>query len=166
MRKHKQGQNVITNGGMVGWHPAKLPNRCGVTLYLAGRSRLTGRGTWKTKWRSKTRLDTAIAKNIRSQNCRLRNTPCAIHGRALRNRIAENTKEFGEKCRWVVPAITMCKRSLGRGKVDAAEPKLFKQHWSPHTLSAFMITHQRSEGKIYGQPPAHADQPQNEARQE
>jgi integrase len=58
----------------------------------------------------------------------------------LRNRIAENTKEFGEKCRWVFPSITSKSGHLEEERLTAAEPKLFKQHWSPHTLRHSWIT--------------------------
>jgi integrase len=58
----------------------------------------------------------------------------------LRNRIAENVKEFGANCRWVFPSVTSKSGHLEEEKLTAAEPKLFKQHWSPHTLRHSWIT--------------------------
>ena len=58
----------------------------------------------------------------------------------LRNRVAENKKEFGEKCGWVFPSATAASGHLEEEKLTAAEPKLFNQHWSPHTLRHSWIT--------------------------
>ena len=58
----------------------------------------------------------------------------------LRNRIAENAEDFGANCRWVFPSATAESGHLQEEKLTAAEPKLFKQHWSPHTLRHSWIT--------------------------
>jgi integrase len=58
----------------------------------------------------------------------------------LRNRIAENTVEFGANCRWMFPSVTAASGHLEEERLTAAEPKLFKQHWSPHTLRHSWIT--------------------------
>ena len=58
----------------------------------------------------------------------------------LRNRIAENAGEFGANCRWVFPSVTAGSGHLEEEKLTASEPKLFKQHWSPHTLRHSWIT--------------------------
>lgn len=54
----------------------------------------------------------------------------------LRKRIAEN----GKDCRWVFPSITSKSGHLEEEKLNASEKKLFKQHWSPHTLRHSWIT--------------------------
>jgi integrase len=66
----------------------------------------------------------------------------------LRNRIADNAEEFGAKCRWVFPSITSASGHLEEEKLTAAEPKLFKQHWSPHTLRHSWITISDQKVKI------------------
>jgi hypothetical protein len=66
----------------------------------------------------------------------------------LRNRIAENVKEFGEKCRWVFPSATSESGHLEEERLSAAEPKLFKQRWSPHTLRHSWITISDQKVKI------------------
>ena len=43
---------------------------------------------------------------------------------------------------------------LEEEKLTAAEPKLFKQQWSPHTLRHQLDHHRRSEGQDLRQPPA------------
>ena len=58
----------------------------------------------------------------------------------LRNRIADNAEEFGAHCRWVFPSVTAASGHLEEEKLTASEPKLFKQHWSPHTLRHSWIT--------------------------
>ena len=58
----------------------------------------------------------------------------------LRNRIKENAEEFGAHCRWVFPSVTAESGHLEEEKLTASEPKLFKQHWSPHTLRHSWIT--------------------------
>jgi hypothetical protein len=58
----------------------------------------------------------------------------------LRNRIAENADEFGPKCRWIFPSVTSASSHLEEERLTSAEPKLFKQHWSPHTLRHSWIT--------------------------
>ena len=66
----------------------------------------------------------------------------------LRNRIAENVAEFGEKCRWVFPSATAASGHLEEERLTAAEPKLFRQHWSPHTLRHSWITISDQKVKI------------------
>ena len=58
----------------------------------------------------------------------------------LRNRIAENAEEFGADCRWVFRQSRQQSGHLEEEKLTASEPKLFKQHWSPHTLRHSWIT--------------------------
>ena len=58
----------------------------------------------------------------------------------LRNRITENVEEFSANCRWVFPSVTAASGHLEEEKLIASEPKLFKQHWSPHTLRHSWIT--------------------------
>ena len=58
----------------------------------------------------------------------------------LRNRIADNAAEFGAHCRWVFPSVTAASGHLEEEKLTASEPKLFKEHWSPHTLRHSCIT--------------------------
>ena len=82
----------------------------------------------------------------------------------LHNRIADNAEEFGANCRWVFPSVTSGSGHLEEEKLTASEPKLFKQHWSPHTLRHSWITIADQKVKISGQPPARVDQPQAEAR--
>jgi integrase len=58
----------------------------------------------------------------------------------LRKRIADNAAEFGAHCRWVFPSVTAASGHLEEEKLTASEPKLFVQHWSPHTLRHSWIT--------------------------
>jgi integrase len=58
----------------------------------------------------------------------------------LRNRIAENTKEFGADCRWIFPSVTAASGHLEEAKLIKSEPKLFVEKWSPHTLRHSWIT--------------------------
>ena len=82
----------------------------------------------------------------------------------LRNRIAENGAEFGANCRWVFPSATSANRSPRGRELTAAEAKLFKQNWSPHTLRHSWITLADQKVKI-PTATAHADESQTEARQ-
>jgi hypothetical protein len=66
----------------------------------------------------------------------------------LRNRIADNAEEFGADCPWVFPSITAKSGHLEEEKLTATEPKLFKQHWSPHTLRHSWITNADQKVKI------------------
>ena len=66
----------------------------------------------------------------------------------LRNRIAGNAEEFGAKCQWVFPSVTSGSGHLEEEKLTAAEPKLFPQHWSPHTLRHSWITISDQKVKI------------------
>lgn len=66
----------------------------------------------------------------------------------LRDRIAGNAEEFGADCPWVFPSITAASGHLEEEKLTAAEPKLFKQHWSPHTLRHSWITISDQKVKI------------------
>jgi integrase len=66
----------------------------------------------------------------------------------LRNRIAENAEEFGADCPWVFPSVTSESGHLEEEKLIASEPKLFAQHWSPHTLRHSFITVAEEKVKI------------------
>jgi integrase len=66
----------------------------------------------------------------------------------LRDRIAGNVEQFGENCPWVFPSITAASGHLEEEKLTAIEPKLFKQHWSPHTLRHSWITTADQKVKI------------------
>src|SRR4029077_1285187 len=58
----------------------------------------------------------------------------------LRNRFTENVEEFGANCGCICPPVTAASGHLEEERLTAAEPKLFKQHWSPHTLRHSWIT--------------------------
>ena len=58
----------------------------------------------------------------------------------LRSRIKQNAEEFGADCPWLFPSVTSESGHLEEEKLTAAEPKLFTQHWSPHTLRHSWIT--------------------------
>ena len=62
----------------------------------------------------------------------------------LRNRIAEN----GADCKWVFPSPSSATGHLAEEKLSKAEAKLFKQHWSPHTLRHSWITTADQKVKI------------------
>jgi integrase len=66
----------------------------------------------------------------------------------LRKRIDENAKEFGADCRWLFPSATSASGHLEEEKLTEAEPKLFDQHWSPHTLRHSWITLSDQKVKI------------------
>jgi hypothetical protein len=66
----------------------------------------------------------------------------------LRDRIAENAEEFGADCPWVFPSVTSESGHLEEEKLIASEPKLFAQHWSPHTLRHSFITVAEEKVKI------------------
>ncbi len=85
----------------------------------------------------------------------------------LRNRIADNTKEFGEKCRWVFPSATSKSGHLEEGRrLTAAEPEIVQAALVAAHVATFMDHHRRPESKNLRQPPTDAYQPQTEARQE
>ena len=58
----------------------------------------------------------------------------------LQKRAKQNIEEFGTDCPWVFPSITSESGHLEEEKLIASEPKLFTQHWSPHTLRHSWIT--------------------------
>jgi hypothetical protein len=58
----------------------------------------------------------------------------------LRNRIADNAKEFGDDCKWVFPSATSETGHLAEAKLTRAEAKLFKNSWSAHVLRHSWIT--------------------------
>jgi integrase len=58
----------------------------------------------------------------------------------LQKRAKQNVEEFGADCPWVFPSITSESGHLEEEKLIASEPKLFTQHWSPHTLRHSWIT--------------------------
>lgn len=66
----------------------------------------------------------------------------------LQNRIAQNVEEFGADCRWVFPSVTSASGHLEEEKLIASEPKLFAEHWSPHTLRHSWITNADQKVKI------------------
>jgi integrase len=66
----------------------------------------------------------------------------------LRNRIVQNAEEFGADCRWIFPSATAASGHLEEEKLTEAEPKLFTQHWSPHTLRHSWITNSDQKVKI------------------
>jgi integrase len=66
----------------------------------------------------------------------------------LRDRIAGNVEQFGKDCPWVFPSITAASGHLEEEKLTTTEPKLFKQHWSPHTLRHSWITISDQKVKI------------------
>jgi integrase len=66
----------------------------------------------------------------------------------LRNRIVQNAEEFGADCRWLFPSATSASGHLEEEKLTEAEPKLFTQHWSPHTLRHSWITNSDQKVKI------------------
>ena len=84
----------------------------------------------------------------------------------LRNRIAENVAEFGEKCRWVFPSATVGVRSPRRRETDRHRAEVVQAALVATYAAAFMDHDRRSKSKNQRQPPANADQPQTEARQE
>jgi len=68
----------------------------------------------------------------------------------LRKRRAceETIATFGADCRWVFPSVTSESGHLKEEKLTATEPKLFTQHWSPHTLRHSWITNADQKVKI------------------
>jgi hypothetical protein len=66
----------------------------------------------------------------------------------LQKRIAQNIEEFGADCPWVFPSVTAESGHLEEEKLIASEPKLFTQHWSPHTLRHSWITNADQKVKI------------------
>ena len=71
----------------------------------------------------------------------------------LHNRIADNAEEFGANCRWIFPSVTSATGHLQEERLTAAEPKLFAEKWSPHTLRHSWITLADQRAKI---PDSHA----------
>ena len=71
----------------------------------------------------------------------------------LHNRIADNAEEFGANCKWVFPSVTSATGHLQEERLTAAEPKLFAEKWSPHTLRHSWITLADQRAKI---PDSHA----------
>jgi integrase len=66
----------------------------------------------------------------------------------LQKRIEGNAEEFGKDCPWIFPSPTSASGHLEEEKLTAAEPKLFSQHWSPHTLRHSWITNADQKVKI------------------
>jgi integrase len=66
----------------------------------------------------------------------------------IQKRIEGNAAEFGTDCRWIFPSPTSASGHLEEEKLTAAEPKFFKQHWSPHTLRHSWITNADQKVKI------------------
>src|SRR4029077_12296332 len=66
----------------------------------------------------------------------------------LRNRFTENVEEFGANCGCICPPVTAASGHLEEERLTATEPKLFKQHWSPHTLRHSWITTADQKVKI------------------
>jgi hypothetical protein len=66
----------------------------------------------------------------------------------LRNRIEENAEQFGADCPWLFPSVTSESGHLEEEKLIVSEPKLFAQHWSPHTLRHSWITNADQKVKI------------------
>jgi integrase len=66
----------------------------------------------------------------------------------LERRIDQNAEEFGADCPWVFPSVTSESGHLEEEKLIASEPKLFTQHWSPHTLRHSYITVAEEKVKI------------------
>ena len=71
----------------------------------------------------------------------------------LHNRIADNAEEFGANCKWIFPSATSATGHLQEERLTAAEPKLFAEKWSPHTLRHSWITLADQRAKI---PDSHA----------
>ncbi len=66
----------------------------------------------------------------------------------LQNRIEQNIEEFGTDSPWVFPSAMSESGHLEEEKLIASEPKLFTQHWSPHTLRHSWITNADQKVKI------------------
>ena len=66
----------------------------------------------------------------------------------LERRIEQNAEEFGADCPWLFPSVTSESGHLEEEKLIASEPKLFKEHWSPHTLRHSWITNADQKVKI------------------
>jgi integrase len=66
----------------------------------------------------------------------------------IQKRIEGNAAEFGKDCPWIFPSATSASGHLEEEKLTAAEPKFFKQHWSPHTLRHSWITNADQKVKI------------------
>jgi Arm DNA-binding domain/Phage integrase family len=66
----------------------------------------------------------------------------------LQDLIEHNAEDFGADCRWVFPSMTSESGHLEEEKLIASEPKLFKEHWSPHTLRHSWITTADQKVKI------------------
>ena len=86
-------------------------------------------------------LENGIAQVSDHQDRRVRIALERFHGRrCCATGSRRTTKEFGEKCRWVFPSVTSESGHLEEERLTAAEPKLFRQQWSPHTLRHSWIT--------------------------
>jgi integrase len=66
----------------------------------------------------------------------------------IQKRIQGNAAEFGADCQWIFPSPTSASGHLEEEKLTAAEPKLFAQHWSPHTLRHSWITNADQKVKL------------------
>jgi hypothetical protein len=66
----------------------------------------------------------------------------------LERRIEQNVEEFSTDCSWVFPSVTSKSGHMEEEKLIASEPKLFAQHWSPHTLRHSWITNADQKIKI------------------
>ncbi len=66
----------------------------------------------------------------------------------LQRRAKQNVEELGTDCPWVFPSVTSESGHLEEEKLIASEPKLFTQHWSPHTLRHSWITNADQKIKI------------------
>src|ERR1700704_3277388 len=65
-----------------------------------------------------------------------------------RDCIENNVGEFGADCPWVFPSATSESGHLEEEKLIKSEPKLFKEHWTPHTLRHSWITNADQKVKI------------------
>ena len=151
---------------MVERHPADREPGAARLLHLAGVLRMPGRRDHDA-WRSKNiDLENGVVKYPVTKTKAFEMPLSNFMVELLRNRIAENAGEFGADCRWVFPSVTAASGHLEEEKLTAAEAKLFKQTLVAAHVAAFMDHHRRPEGQDLRQPPARADQPQAEARQE
>ena len=66
----------------------------------------------------------------------------------LQNRLEGTEQDFGKDCPWIFPSPKSASGHLEEEKLTEAEPKLFKQHWSPHTLRHSWITNSDQKVKI------------------
>ena len=66
----------------------------------------------------------------------------------LQKRVKQNAEEFGADCRWLFPSFTSESGHLEEEKLIASEPKVFQEHWSPHTLRHSWITNADQKVKM------------------